>query len=125
MRRSKNKPSEGDAESNLVTNITTDLEALNNASSAPVFDENEAVDDANDNSLEFDDEGSDLLETNGMDIDKDPMEEVVAPKGKRKAHGKDIDWIFHESFENNISYVASEFHKGFLDQFSIKTKNEH
>ena len=76
MRRSKNKPSEGDADSNLVTNKTTDLEALNNASSAPVFDENEAVDDPNDNSLEFDDEGGGLLETNGMDIDEDPMEKL-------------------------------------------------
>ena len=87
--------------------------------------ENEAVDDPNDNSLEFDDEGGNLLESNDMDVDEDPMEDVVAPKGKRKARGKDIDWIFHESFEDNTSFVASEFHKGFLDQFSIKTKNEH
>ena len=29
MKRSKNKPSEGNAESNLQTNKTTDLEALN------------------------------------------------------------------------------------------------
>ena len=33
LRRSKTKPSEGDADSNLVTNKTTDFEALNNVSS--------------------------------------------------------------------------------------------
>ena len=126
--KSKNKPSENNTESNLLTSRTIsdlDLDPLNVASSVPVFDENEAVDDPNDNSLEFDDEGGNLLESNDMDVPEDPMEDVVAPKGKRKARGKDIDWIFHESFEDNTSFIASEFHKGFLDQFSIKTRNEH
>ena len=49
-----------------------------------------AVDNPNDNSLEFDDEGGDLLESNGMDVDEDPMEYVVAPKGKRKSRGKTL-----------------------------------
>ena len=55
VKKSKNKPSEVNAESNLL-----DLEGLNVPSSAPVFDENEAVDDPNDNSLEYDDERGDL-----------------------------------------------------------------
>ena len=64
VKKSKNKPSQINAESNLLRTISEihpiDLEALNVPSSAPVYDENEAVDDPNDNSLEFDDEGGDL-----------------------------------------------------------------
>ena len=62
-KKSKNKPSEVNTESNILTSRTISefhpiyLEALNVASSAPVFNDNEAVDDHNDNSLEFDDEG--------------------------------------------------------------------
>ena len=61
VKKSKNKPTEVNVESNLLTSRTIsefhsiDLEGLNVPSSAPVFDENEAVDDPNDNSLEFND----------------------------------------------------------------------
>ena len=92
VKKSKNKP-ENNTESNLFTSKTIsdlDLDPLNVASSVPVFDENEAVDDPNDNSLEFDDEGWNLLESNDLDVDEDPMEDVVAPKGKRKTREKTL-----------------------------------
>ena len=92
VKKSKNKP-ENNTESNLFTSRTIsdlDLDPLNVAISAPVFDENEAVDDPNDNSLEFDDEGWNLLESNDLDVDEDPMEDVVAPKGKRKTREKTL-----------------------------------
>ena len=51
VKKSKNKPSQINAESNLLRTISEihpiDLEALNVPSSPPVFVENEAIDDPN------------------------------------------------------------------------------